>query len=219
MKIEGTYEFDAPRAAVWQAVMDPEVIAKIMPGCEKLDVVGENAYEGAMKIKVGPVQGLFKGNVELSDIQEPESYKLQMKGKGAPGFVNANGDLHLVENDGKTTLEYVIDAKIGGRLASVGQRLLDSSTRVISRQSLEGLEKEVMAIKDDFEDYQHDARYNEEGIPQVYQAASVAHGTFEDMVPEALRPAVGIATGFVAGGGLFLVLMLFFFQACGIRNI
>ena len=139
MKVEGQHTFDASRATVWSAILDPEVIAAIMPGCDALERTGENSFRGAMKIKVGPVQGLFQGEVELSDLRTGESYHIRIQGKGAPGFVNAEGDVRFLEEDGKTVLAYEIDAKIGGRIASVGQRLLDSSTKVIARQSLEGL--------------------------------------------------------------------------------
>lgn len=206
MKIQGEHTFDAARPTVWRALMNPEIIARIMPGCEKLEEVGENAYEGAMKIKVGPVQGLFKGLVELSELREPEGYRLKMKGKGAPGFVEADGQLRLSETDGGTLLSYEIDAKIGGRIASVGQRLLESSTKVIARQSLEGLEAQVEAMDDE-----------EAPAPaapsQAKLATGLAFGVLEEMIPEKARPVVGIGIGFILGLVL-LALLLFASRAC-----
>ena len=145
MKIEGQHLFAASPELVWSAVTDPNVLAKVLPGCEDFHAIGENEFEGKLKIKVGPVQGEFQGNVLLSNLQPPHSYRLKIKGKGAPGFVEGDGALELVEQEGGTLLKYAVDAKIGGRIATVGQRLLDSSSKVITRQALEGLEQQVGA--------------------------------------------------------------------------
>ncbi len=139
MKVAGEYTFDAPQELVWEALQDPQVLASIMPGCEKLELVGDNQYEGALKIKVGPVQGDFQGKVKLEDINPPQSYSMSVNGKGAPGFVNGQGGLKLTAQGDQTLMEYEGDAQVGGRIASVGQRLLDSSARSIIKQSLEGL--------------------------------------------------------------------------------
>ena len=145
MKLEGTYPFNAPRDIVWPLLQDPEILASIMPGCEKLEKVSENEFEGILKIKVGPVQGTFNGKVTITDVNEPQSYNIIIDGKGAPGFVKGQGGVNLVEEDGQTVLKYEGDAQVGGRLASVGQRLLDTSARAIVRQGLEGLDQQVQA--------------------------------------------------------------------------
>lgn len=211
MKIQGQHTFNAGRDTVWKAVMDPEVIAKVMPGCEALDEVGENAYEGVMKIKVGPVQGKFQGTVEISDVNEPESYHLKIKGKGAPGFVEAEGDVRMSEDGGKTALDYLFDAKVGGRIASVGQRLLESSTKVISRQSLEGLAAQIDALG---EAESSGGPAKDVAPPsQARMAAGFALGLVEEMVPEPARPIAGVAVGGLAG--LLLIAALFLvFRAC-----
>ena len=145
MKIEGSYPFAAPRDVLWPMLLDPAVLANIMPGCEALDAVGENQYQGILKIKVGPVQGKFQGDIALDDIKSPESYTITVNGRGAPGFVKGNGSLRLEADGDMTTLHYSGDAQVGGRLASVGQRLLDTSANAIIRQSLEGLGQQVQA--------------------------------------------------------------------------
>lgn len=145
MKLEGTYTFDAPREVVWAALLDPEVLAKTMPGCERLERTGDNEYQGDIKIKVGPVQGKFQGTVKLSDINELESYSMQVDGKGAPGFVKGVGAVKLEPQGGSTLMHYSGDAQVGGRIASVGQRLLDSSAKAITRQSLDSLNKQIQA--------------------------------------------------------------------------
>ncbi|GJM42493.1 MAG: hypothetical protein DHS20C20_27750 [Ardenticatenaceae bacterium] len=145
MKIEGSYPFAAPRDVVWPILLDPVVLANVMPGCEALETVGENQYHGILKIKVGPVQGKFQGDIVLADISSPESCTITVNGKGAPGFVKGTGSLHLEADGDMTTLHYSGDAQVGGRLASVGQRLLDTSANAIIRQSLEGLGQQVQA--------------------------------------------------------------------------
>ena len=145
MKVEGSHPFEAPREVVWPTLLDPHVLAKIMPGCEKLDQVGENEYEGVIKIKVGPVQGTFNGKVILANIDAPNGYEMQVSGKGPAGFVNGTGKLWLEGNNGQTILHYTGDADVGGKIASVGQRLMDTSARAVIRQSLEGLGQQIVA--------------------------------------------------------------------------
>ena len=143
MDIKGEYTFDAPREIVWKALRDIDVLAQIMPGGEDFAEVGENQYTGNLKIKVGPVQGKFKGDIQLSDIVEPESYSIKVDGKGAPGFVKANGILALADQGETTQMVYEGKAQVGGRIASVGQRLMDTSAKSIIRQSLEALNEYV----------------------------------------------------------------------------
>ncbi len=143
MKVSGEYLFDGPQQLVWETLLDPEVLASVLPGCEKLDLVGENEYEGALKIKVGPVQGQFMGKVKLEDIRPPNAYTMQVDGRGAPGFVKATGHLALEAAGAQTKVTYEGDAQVGGRLASVGQRLMESSAKAIIKQSLDGLNVSV----------------------------------------------------------------------------
>jgi carbon monoxide dehydrogenase subunit G len=145
MKIQGDHLFDAPQDVVWETVLDPNALSTSFPGFERLDEVGENTYAGALNIRVGPVQGKFQGTLALSELAPPNSYVFKMNGKGAAGFVDGTGHLKLSDEEGKTRLAYDVDAKIGGRIAGVGQRLLDSSAKVLSRQALEGLEGNVAA--------------------------------------------------------------------------
>ena len=139
MDIAGEYTFDAPQQIVWDAVRDPDVLGQILPGGEGIEEIGENEYEGKLKIKVGPVQGKFKGNIKLENIDAPKSYDITVNGKGAPGFVKGSGSLELAGNGEKTDMTYSGKAQVGGRIASVGQRLLDASAKSIIRQSLDAL--------------------------------------------------------------------------------
>lgn len=139
MDVAGDYTFDAPQDMVWAALLDPNVLGSVMPGGKGFEQTGEDEYAGVLEVKVGPVQGTFKGQIKLSDIVAPESYTITVDGKGAPGFVKATGALKLEARDPQTYMTYSGSAQVGGRIASVGQRLMDSAAKSIIRQSLDGL--------------------------------------------------------------------------------
>ncbi len=143
MKLEGDFFFQAPVEEVWQALFDPVVLAAVMPGCEKLDRVGDQ-YQGDLNIKVGPIQGKFGGKVDLTNVDEPKSYKMIVEGRGAPGFVKATAAVKLEREGEGTRLRYDVDAQVGGKIASVGQRLVEAAARAISKESLEGLNENVL---------------------------------------------------------------------------
>ena len=145
MKLAGDYLFAAAQKLVWDALLDPKVLASVLPGCERLDLTGENQYEGQLQIKVGPVQGSFLGKVTLRDLNPPTSYSMEVDGRGAPGFVKATAKISLATEGESTRFSYDADAQVGGKIASVGQRLMESSARAIIKQSLEGLNAAVVA--------------------------------------------------------------------------
>lgn len=142
MKLEGDFLFDAPLEQVWEALLDPEVLAATMPGCEKLDRV-DGQYRGDLNVKVGPIQGKFSGKVDLRDIDPPKGYTMIVDGQGAPGFVKASAVVKLEHEGEATRMRYSADAQVGGKIASVGQRLLEASARAITKQSLEGLHENI----------------------------------------------------------------------------
>jgi len=186
VKIGGEYEFDAPRPLVWEALLDPTVLAGVLPGCEKLDLVGQDEYEGALNIKIGPVQGQFMGKVKLENIQPPDSYTMQVDGRGAPGFVKATGNLALAAEGDTTRVTYDGDAQVGGRLASVGQRLIESSAKAIIKQSLDGLNLAVRARAAAAGGEDPDAPPPQPVAPpsQARFAATVAREVAKDVIPK-----------------------------------
>ena len=143
MKLDGDYVFDAGVQDVWAALFDPAVLAAVLPGCEKLELV-DGAYVGDIKVKVGPIQGKFAGKVDLMDKVEPTSYRMIVDGRGAQGFVKATASIALApEGEGRTKITYTSEAQIGGKIASVGSRLVETSARAIVKQSLEGLNENI----------------------------------------------------------------------------
>ena len=145
MKLSGSHRLPYPRTVVWEALMDPEVLSRTLPGCERLEATGEGAFAGTLLVQVGPVRGQFDGSLEMTDRVAPESYRMKLAGQGASGFLTGEGAIRLEEAEGGTAsvLHYDLDAQVGGRIAGVGQRLLDSSAKVIARQGLEGLERQL----------------------------------------------------------------------------
>ena len=146
MQIQGSHTFQAPRQIVWQALLDPTILASALPGGEALEKIGENEYKAAMKVRVGPVQGKFDGGIELTDINEPESYRMKVNGQGTPGFVNGEGDVRLEEADGATIMHYSGDVQVGGKIAGVGQRLIDSTAKSMIRQGLTALDAQIQIL-------------------------------------------------------------------------
>jgi uncharacterized protein len=146
MKLEGERLFTVPRQRLWDALLDPQVLARTMPGCEALERTDETTFKGALNIAIGPVKGKFQGTLELSDLDPPRGYRMTVKGQGPSGFMKGEGGISLAETDGGTLLAYAIDAQVGGRMAAVGQRLMDSSAKVIAQQGLDGLAAQVEAM-------------------------------------------------------------------------
>ncbi len=145
MKITGSYTIDAPRDQVWAALNDMEVLARIVPGCERLVQTGENEYEGTVKIGIQSIKGSYSGKIRLEDIQPPHHYKLVASGRSSNGVVDGSGSVDLAEQDGKTVLTYGGDAQIGGTLASVGQRLIEGASKQMINQSLKALVEQINA--------------------------------------------------------------------------
>jgi len=145
MKLEGTYSFEAPLDTVWQGLFDPEVLARTLPGCDKLERQGDQ-FLGEINVKMGPVQGKFQGKVEIQNVKDHESYTMVVDGRGPAGFAKATANIRVKSEGLATRLDYDSDVQVGGRIASVGQRLLDASSRAIVKQSLEGLHEQLKAL-------------------------------------------------------------------------
>lgn len=145
MHIEGSYEFEFERELVWDVLMDIDVLGSIIPGSKGLQEVGENKYESKLAVRVGPVNGKFESSFELADVLAPESYRLIVEGKGPAGHVTGAGEIRLAQAKGKTVMHYAGDARIGGKIAAVGQRLLDVAAKQITKQALRKLSKQIEA--------------------------------------------------------------------------
>lgn len=140
MKIEGSYTFKVARQKVWEVLLDPQIIAQCMPGCEALTEVGADQYEATMKIGIAAVKGTYKGKVAIRDKQPPSHYVLSGEGSGGPGFIHGDMAIDLEEKDGKTVLKFSAEAKIGGLIAGVGQRMLGGVAKMMVEQFFKKME-------------------------------------------------------------------------------
>ena len=130
MTMNGEVQLPASRQTVWTKLNDPAVLKACIPGCEELEKTDEHGFRAVAKMKVGPVSARFKGKVSLSDLDPPNGYKISGEGEGGvAGFAKGGATVKLSEKDGGTLLSYDVEAQIGGKLAQLGQRLINSAAR------------------------------------------------------------------------------------------
>ena len=128
MDVTGEFRIEAPRARVWRGLNDTEVLKQCIPGCREIERLSETELEATAVLKVGPVKATFKGKVTLSDLDPPNSYRIVGEGKGGvAGFARGEALVSLADDGGATVLTYTATATVGGKLAQVGQRLLDAT--------------------------------------------------------------------------------------------
>jgi carbon monoxide dehydrogenase subunit G len=143
MKIEGTHLVNAPRTRVYQCLIDPQVLQRCIPGCERLEKTAENAYSVTIRTGVGSIKGVFNGNVRLEDLRPPEHYRIVVDGKGSPGFLKGSGDFDLAEQGETTLIKYSGEVQVGGTIASVGQRMIQATAKMMAAQFFTALEAEA----------------------------------------------------------------------------
>ncbi|MCH8892715.1 MAG: carbon monoxide dehydrogenase subunit G [Chloroflexi bacterium] len=129
MKLSGSYEFNAPPEKVWQTLTDPESLSSCIPGCEKMESLGNDEYTATVTIAMGPIRSKFEAKVKMIDMKPYESYSLVIEGNGPSGFVRGESQIKLTANNGKTIVDVESDTSSGGLLARVGQRMIESFSR------------------------------------------------------------------------------------------
>ncbi len=146
MQLNGEYTFNGPREAVWELLHDPEVLKAALPGARQLEKTGEDEYKAQLQVRVGPVNGVFATKIALTDKTPPERYTMLVDSKGQTGFGKGSALVTLIEQDAATTLmTYEATLQVGGRIASVGQRMLDTVSKSLTRQSLEAMNNALEA--------------------------------------------------------------------------
>ncbi|MBX5463990.1 MAG: carbon monoxide dehydrogenase subunit G [Clostridia bacterium] len=143
MQVKGEERIRAPRPVVYDLLMDPEVLARCIPGCKELRRAGEGAYDAELELGIAAVRGRYSGHIEIRDAHRPEAYTLAVSGQGGPGFVNAELHFSLAEEEGGTRLSYTGEAQAGGTIAGVGQRMLGGVAKLITGQFFSALTREV----------------------------------------------------------------------------
>jgi uncharacterized protein len=186
LKITGSYTLDASQEEVWAALNDIEVLARVVPGCERLDQVGDNVFEGTVKIGIQAIKGSYNGKIRLEDIQPPKHYKLVASGKSANGVVDGAGTVDLETlPDGKTQLNYGGEAQIGGVLASVGQRLIEGASRQLINQSLKALAEQIVLRR---------AAAPAVAMVEAVEAVEAAEAVVAALAPVAVAEVAAVAT-------------------------
>src|SRR5205814_2407576 len=123
MKIEGAHEISAPRQRVWEAFLDPERLRQAIPGCERLEALGNDEFKATMKVGVAAVKGTFEGKVRLTDKKAPDSYRMAVEGSGGPGFVRGEAAITLTDTPNGTRVSYSADVQVCGLITGIRQRM------------------------------------------------------------------------------------------------
>lgn len=145
MNITGTHTVPASRERVWELLHDPDALQRMVPGCQSLDAETPTRFSATLAVGVGPIRGRFSGTVEIEDIAANESYKMTLGGQGPTGFVSGEGMINLSEDGDGTLVAVKADAQVGGTLAQIGSRMIQTATRMLMGQFFEALSREAAA--------------------------------------------------------------------------
>ncbi len=129
MKLSGSYQINLEKQKVWEALNDPEILKKSIPGCEEFTKETENEFNAIATNKIGPFNATFKGTIELKEIDAPNSYKIVGSGNSPVGFASGEALVKLESKNDKTELTYSVEANVGGKIAQVGSRLIDMTAK------------------------------------------------------------------------------------------
>ncbi len=143
MKVSGAYLLPASQARAYELLQDPVVLARCMPGCETLEQIGEQQYHMKMKMAMASISGLFDGTVRIADVNPISSFRLIVEGSGKIGFMKGDGLLTLVPEQGGTSVQFDGNVEVGGTIAAVGQRLLDTTARMLIKRFFEKMSDEA----------------------------------------------------------------------------
>jgi carbon monoxide dehydrogenase subunit G len=146
MKIEGSHTIKAPRDLLYQLMTDPEILRRCVPGCQSLEDAGDGAYKITLKAGVGSIKGVFTGSIKLEEMREPEHYKMIVDAKGQAGFLKGEGSIDLIEQGEETLVNYTGETGVGGTIAGVGQRMVQSTAKMMAGQFFTAVEAEAVAL-------------------------------------------------------------------------
>ena len=145
MNITGQHNVSAPRRRVWELLHDPDALQRMVPGCQSLEAETPTKFSATLAVGVGPIRGRFSGTVEIEDVAANESYRMTLNGQGPTGFVSGEGTITLSDDGDGTLVAVEADAQIGGTLAQIGSRMIQTAVRMLMGQFFEALSKEASA--------------------------------------------------------------------------
>jgi carbon monoxide dehydrogenase subunit G len=143
MELSGKRTLKVPREEAWHGLNDPAILCKSIAGCESLDRVGENEYAVVLAAAIGPVRARFRGKLRLEDVVAPSSYTLRFEGDGPAGFAKGTAHVTLSGEGDETLLEYQVSSQVGGKIAQVGSRLVDSVARKLAEEFFTAFEAQI----------------------------------------------------------------------------
>lgn len=149
MKLEGNESISTDRERLFEVMTDAEALKRCIPGCESLEQQDDGSYKMILKAGVGSIRGVFNGTIRLEDIREPEHYKMIVEGKGTSGFVKGIGEIDLAAEDEQTIVSYSGDVNVGGTIASVGQRMIQTTAKIMTSQFFAAIGAEAKARAED----------------------------------------------------------------------
>ncbi|MFD0687005.1 SRPBCC family protein [Actinomadura fibrosa] len=212
MQVTGSATVAAPLARVWDALQDPAVLARTIPGCQSLEETGPDAYRMTVSAGVASITGTYVGSVELTDPDPPHAFTLRARGQGAPGTVDATVRVRLSDGDGATRVDYDADAVVGGMIGGVGQRVLGSVARRTAGQFFAAVERDLTVTPITPDANEPPASENGAGVePPAHLTRPLAApppapgGFMGRIVPASHRdPATWQMAAFLAGGAVAL---------------
>ena len=188
MDMQGSRQLAITQQQAWTALNDPAVLKICIPGCDKVEPTGENQYAIGMALKIGPVSAKFSGKITLMDIMPPESYKLSFEGQGGPaGFGKGSAAVKLTPNADGCDLSYTANASVGGKIAQLGQRLVDGAAKSMAEDFFKRFDQEMQR--------QH---------PDAYAAKMVMGDVGQD-VQSVAKPAAAPVWAWAIGAGVLAV--------------
>ena len=147
IRLEKKYILDIPQKNVWEAILDPETLAEILPNCKSLDPIGDHKFDANIEIKIGPIKGQFKSKLSLFDLDPPNGYKFDVNGDGSKGQMRGAGEILLTTQDGRTEFIFIATGSVSGIIARVGQRLIEATGKRLMDQGFENFKKRIMSTQ------------------------------------------------------------------------
>ena len=201
MKISGADTIEFPVATVWDALLDPQVLVSTIPGCERLEATGENAYAMTVTAGVASIRGTYSGSCTLSDLQQHESLVMNLQGSGAPGTIGATVDVRFEEvEEGVTRISYEADAVVGGMVGGVGQRMLTSVSKRMAKEFFSNVATSIAGPRTPAEDAESAAASGVFTAPPRAGAIGSQDDFLKGIAVGAGLVLLGVAAGTVLAG-------------------
>ena len=147
IQLEKKYTLDIPQQDVWEAILDPDTLAEILPNCKSLDPISDHNFDANIEIKIGPIKGQFKSKLSLIDLDPPNGYKFDVNGDGSKGQMRGAGEIHLSSQDDGTEFIFTATGSVSGIIARVGQRLIEATGKRLMDQGFENFKKRIMSTQ------------------------------------------------------------------------